>query len=150
MDVTKKLCYEKALDIRYREADLLFQRFNYFVAGMSLVVAAWAVIITSQKLNHQVFISCAIAVLGVFLSLLFFLINCLAAKSMGDFDEYLIKAEEDTIWPPCNFPGPFQTMLDKTKRNYGCLAKWRALHTWLIPLLFSLFWVVAFVVAFWK
>ena len=89
-----KLHYEKGLEIRYHKVDLLFQRFNFFMVGMSFLVAAFAAIVASKSADDLRGISLAIAIFGVCLSVGFTIINYLAAGTITEFDKYLVNAEE--------------------------------------------------------
>lgn len=139
----KKLRYEKALEIRYHEVDLLFQRFNFLMVGMSFLVAAWAVIITSS-IKHQIFFSCAIAVIGVLLSLGFSVINYFAARTVTRFDDYLLTVELKVGLKD----RPFLQIMQLAKcrpfkdSHWYCFWHCSAPHTRLIPLGFSVFWII--------
>jgi len=140
----KKLEYDKALEIRYREVDLLFQRFNFFMAGMSFIVAAFAAIVATDQTGDLASASRAIAVLGVVLSSVFTAMNFFAGHTIREYDDHVLKTERElTLANP-----PFETIMNNAS-DYpwmlGKIFRWlaqyfRASHTWVIPLLFIGFW----------
>jgi hypothetical protein len=129
-----KLHYEKALEIRYHEVDLLFQRFNFFMVGMSFLVAAFAAIVATghpEKLHNA---SGAIAGFGAALSFGFFLINLYNSYVITKFDDYIKQKEMPD--------GPFNRILSIA--SIGCP---KAFHTWLLPIIYLFFWAV--MISFW-
>jgi hypothetical protein len=144
--------YKQSLEIRYKEADLLFQRFNFFIAGMSFLVAAFAAIIAATDADKLQTPSFAIAGLGVVLSFFFFFTNLLASQTIRKFDAHLLKAEgELRLVDP-----PFKKILTNAA-DYPCIIgttircfdkNLRAYHTWLIPPLFMCFWISMLVFIF--
>lgn len=165
-----RLRYEKSLEIRYREADLLFQRFNFFMVGMSFLVAAFAAIVASNAADELRGVSLAIAAFGVFLSIVFFFTNYLAGRTISRFDdEYLnivegrmplddgpfARIRQCSLADPCPYESrerccvirPFVKGYSKVCRclwrSYGRFDHCsRAPHTWLVPLFFLVFWAV--------
>jgi hypothetical protein len=91
----KILRYEKSLEIYYHEMDLLFQRFNFFMAGMSFLIVAFATIVASDY-SHSLRI--AIMGLGIIISLIFALINWLAARTIRRFDKDSLSIVEKEVF----------------------------------------------------
>ena len=142
-DLTR-LRYEKGLEIRYHEVDLLFQRFNFFMVGMSFLVAAFAAIVASDHSDELRGISLAIVGIGALLSLGFFVINYSAARNITRFDDYLLKVELEVGLKDRPF---LQALLLANNRpfkdsHWYCLWHCRAPHTRLIPLGFTFFWAI--------
>jgi len=140
----RRLRYEKGLEIRRHEVDLLFQRFNFFMVGMSFLVAAFAAIVASDPSDKLRVIGLAIAVIGVLLSLGFSVINYFAARAITRFNDYLLTVELKVGLKD----RPFLRMLQLAKArpfrdsHWHCFWHCAAPHTRLIPLGFSVFWAI--------
>ena len=152
---------EKKRDKFYREVDLLFSRFHFFLVATSFLILAFVTLVTSnlcptvrEPLGH------AIAAFASCLSIAFFLINYLTAtmlkppndkKQKPDIEDKLnerdqsdkeqkLDKEDVPIERLSRFPvGMVKFILDPL--NYSVDHK--ACHTWVIPLAFYVFWGVA-------
>lgn len=163
MDKDILICYyTQAITAYDREARLLFERLNFFLASMAFLILALATLLTSKPLEFR-FITYAVILLGLAITLLFLAVNRLAqsvVKRHRDFIYYYekqikelfkhslgdnYKAEE-----PHFIYGPYDNSFPdnspkETKGKY--LAGYPVVHAIIVPLTFLAFWMV--VIVYW-
>lgn len=161
--------YEQAQHYLYKELGLLFQRFNFFlVANSFLVVAVVGLVVSTNGLGGTndtlTKLIVAIIMLGGFISLAFGVINYINAKivkvrrdyldievpkidagsSLFDMHkrmgQHLSEGLEPSKWLRDLVPTLLRVFGDPLKLSKDEIAY----HTWLIPLVFYVFWM-----AFW-
>jgi len=149
----KKLAYEKALEIRYRQVELGYQVVNFFLAGMSFLVLAFATILASGSAIELHAASRGIAFLGIALSAIFAIVGFLATQTIRRYDDYLLKTESGAELAN----GPFETILSDASHvpfsrepKKGAAGHIRKLAmSWCIPTVFICFWV-SMLAIFWN
>lgn len=158
----KKLAYEKALEIRYRQVELGYQMFNFFMVGMSFMVLAFATIVASDSASGLHGASRGIALLGIVLSVIFAIVGFFATETVTKYDGYLSDTERVHTKGGSDLDSaPFERILrdaadlPKTilrdvrehrfiptvKRWAARLLRFRLAMAWCIPTVFIAFWV---------
>ncbi|MFC1944645.1 hypothetical protein ACFLX5_04045 [Chloroflexota bacterium] len=162
--------YEKAQKYLFDELDLLSRKLNYFLIATAFLVAAYVASVTSaneiQKLSH------AIASLACFISIAFFIVNYINARIVNIRSNYFRKIPKNvkSNWSPFqmhkhlvdNLHGnskPKEWLKVKELSRYLWATAIRpfsrteedmAAHTWVIPLILFIFWLVVWgVVSSW-
>jgi hypothetical protein len=148
-------------DWLYKEQDLLFQRFNYFLVSMSFLLAAFVTLIVVkdfEKTPSLLWIAGIIAGLGILLSLIFAYtdyLNSRVIKNMvsdnSDKDINSVKTLNNLAtdsWKKeisrCCWP--FRIII--ALWPFGEEAIGLSWHTYAIPTLFFIVWIVLIFVAF--
>jgi hypothetical protein len=129
----------------YKEADLLFKRFNYFLLSTSFLIAAFVQIVTKtqeQNVSQQlVAFAQIVAGLALTLSFAFFVINFITAKVINlkkEHHETVISTNE--IVPANWLGGSFRDIMNFLLNPFGFSKVHWASHTWAIPIFFIVFW----------
>jgi len=123
---------ENLYDIYYREADLLFQRLNFFLISTAFLIAAMAAVLTSEY-SVDVFYY-FIVITGFVLSLGFLIVNCFNSLStLRPLREKIMNLEEKE-----KIDGAF-TILYGEREFIKSMPP--GIHTILIPAGFLFFWI---------
>ncbi len=137
--------YNNAISIYYHEADLLFKRSNFFITGMSFLIAAFTVALTAWDI--PCLLGYTVAVLGYFLSLFFTFVNFSAANNLVKLREYIFKAEDELKLTTTKVKeGPFNSAFNHLRQSEAKSCRERfdshypAPHTWIVPSIFALVW----------
>jgi hypothetical protein len=166
-----EIVYKASIDhLRHRET-LLFQRLNYFLVGNSFLAIAFATLTVGYFTNYQdplplKMLSIILSIVGLALSCGFTVINYINAlhlrmnyQSVELIEIDLVNEHQNTYTPyhttvqrilrnregqlnKINIGDIFKDMFPKIKRLFNdCDVP--APSTWIIPSLFSVFWLVA-------
>jgi hypothetical protein len=152
-------------DLVRLELKLLFQRFNYFLVGISFLVIAFAPIVSSSKfyadIDNIYFVSLAgiICIAGCWLSFFFAVVNHLSsivlgklgtivdnpthADSLGEWAKEPWEKIGDLLWPW----GIFSDMVNVLKYPFGKEGVGKsAPHTYLAPFGFTVLWFIFWII----
>jgi len=161
--------YELAMKLRDGDLDRLFQRVNFFLISTAFLIGALAVLLTyksfSDSLALKIF-AILLTVAGLGLSIFFTFTNYLNDLVIRKISQFIIEIEE---LKPVRQEGPdvLREIYRRVKASNHCkkqfirrffcdlVASFKnpsdpkervAPHTWILPFLFSFFWIVAIVV----
>ena len=134
--------YEQAVASFTREASLLFERMNFFLAGMAFLVLAFVSLFVVDKWTHSI-LTFAIVVISLLLSALFVVTNLVAEAVVLKHRDSIYKFEKDLV-PTGVKSGPYQYTLPELNpdKERGLYSGHPAIHTVIIPALFFVFWSV--------
>ena len=145
--------YEALMEIFHLEVNSLFSRLNFFLIGTAFLVAAFVTAVVTKHpgswslslLRH------AIVAIGFCVALLFTVTNYLNAKLLLGIQRRLerdskivdsspfevVKEIKEKVWSLRRFWGDFgDAVCNPIGYKNTC-----APHTWLVPILFALFWL---------
>jgi len=91
-DGTLSKFYEQGMEILNREIELLYQRMNFFLTGISFLVAALATMLALKR--SLVIPIYAVTSLGLILSFLFTLANSLGGQTINERQAYVCSVEK--------------------------------------------------------
>ena len=131
----------------YKESDLLFRRFNFFLLSIAFLVAAFVSVVTSDSRLPTSFVCLghAVAALGSVLSAAFFVINYVTVKFINEIQSAGADDRIDPVgWMRHSYKDVINFMINPLKFSKELWAS----YTWFIPLLFLLFWIAAWWIVF--
>ena len=161
-----KLVYDKLAEIESRDVGLLFQRLNFFLVGSAFLVAGFATLV-----QRSLILAYVINAAGFYLSIFFAAITYLNARIIWHFGDYLRKLElekaeekeatytkvrdivEKEVWDK-ELKNSYLRLFGKLFREIWNLLsnaldaskKSMASHTYLIPVGFSILWIIFLVI----
>jgi cell division protein FtsW (lipid II flippase) len=146
-DELLRIYYEQTVASYTREADLLFERTNYFLAAMAFLIVAFVTLILKPEWANSLIVTNVVMVLGLFLAVLFWGTNLVAQAVILRHRDYIYEAEDrlgiaETPGRAAGLPGPYNGEFPdlKPKSSYPSLLRRPAFHTVAIPILFFIFW----------
>ena len=143
--------YEQGMEILNREIELLYQRMNFFLTGISFLVAAFATMLALKR--SLVIPIYAVTSLGLILSFLFTLANSLSGRAINERQAYICSVEKE-LNSHTVFGGPNNDIasLESSRKSncinriFSCLFHGHpAVITLIVPELFIGFWSVMLV-----
>jgi len=167
------VAYDKALEIGKSLRDSLSQRLNFFLVGTAFLVVGLASLMASSNngglTNGQLTLAYTINGLGLYLALFFTMVAFLNLLIVGDFEEYIYALEKRLVEEPSDAqiaelpPAakvkeiadskmryfPWFLVKELLTEIYGlCSGQQSAAaktnHTYLVPILFVVGWIVVF------
>ena len=145
-DGTLSKFYEQGMEILNREIELLYQRMNFFLTGISFLVAALATMLALKR--SLVIPIYAVTSLGLILSFLFTLANSLGGQTINERQAYVCSVEKQ-LNSHTVFGGPNNDIASlessrkskRINRIFNCLMHGHpAVITLIVPELFIGFW----------
>ena len=166
--------YDQAVRRRDYESKVLFQRVNFFLIGTAFLITGFATLVGNADLCEleckKLLLAYTINGAGLYLSILFAYVNYLNANILWQIGKYVEqledklseKADQDIkvgglkrigkmaisvtkiIGHPRKSASSMCSQLKKMSGDFGvdCIAP----HTWILPIGFTVFWVVVFFV----
>lgn len=145
--------YELLVQLLHREIESLFSRFNFFLIVTAFLVAAFVTIVVNDEADWTLnLLRHAIAAVGFYMALFFTVTNYLNARFMTELQNWLEDGNEiigiipyrlvyqikDRAWKSANLLSDIKSILYDPIEYKGTYAP----HTWILPLLFTLFWLI--------
>ena len=148
-DELLRTAYEQAVASFTREASLLFERMNFFLAAMAFLVVAFATLFTDKTWSHSL-VTYAVVVLGLILASLFSVTNLVAEAVVLRHRGHVYVAENELFTPKWK-RGPYRRALPDSdpKKRSGFLSGHPAIHTVIVPFIFYAFWVATLLYMAW-
>jgi hypothetical protein len=146
-----------AIELFHKNLSLQYDRLNFFLAGTAFLIAAFAAVVTVGGRGNQYqihILAHAVNAVGYYLALFFFLTNFLNAAVLALIQEAireprtLLRQQNafdvlakiaETEWKLSKLK---PSMLAFVRDPIGFGKRQPSSHTWIIPFLFSVFWLV--------